>query len=37
MALLNEYYGEKWHSYRGNVTEAMVAFARVFTKEWGKK
>jgi hypothetical protein len=41
MALLNdyygEYYGEKWHSYQGNVTEAMVAFARVFTKEWGKK
>lgn len=33
MALLNEYYGEKWHTYQGNVTEAMVAFARVFTDD----
>lgn len=33
MALLNEYYGEQWHTYQGNVTEAMVAFARVFTDD----
>jgi hypothetical protein len=33
MALLNEYYGDNWYEYSGNVTEAMIAFTKVFTDD----
>lgn len=31
--LVNEYYDEDWYKYSGNVTEAMIAFAKVFTDD----